>query len=434
MPAVDLDATLQQASARLSAASARVLWSLIESPQDRALAELRLTAPEDILNRSQQAALRRVEACRPACESGFASQSVLIMKLTRLCNLRCTYCNSWRSGPGQVMEFSVLAKSTRDIVLDQGVKSVDFVWHGGEVTLLPPSSLEVAIWLQERYRRAGVSIANSIQTNATRLTDDWLDTLARYGVSVGVSIDGPKDVHDARRVTKSGKGTWDEVKRGISLLKERNIPFGLLSVIDESILDIGPERYLEFLAECEASGVALLNALPANDPLSPNATSYLNWNRYQDFLRSCFRIWYSEYRSHFIIREFQALVDTVSTGQSGLCLFANNCMGQYLTIEPGGEVSACDKYIGDKEFIFGQVDPYSSKSLISATGNLSRAVSQVDGMKKSVSTCQYYGYCKGGCPHDTRINQSFLGKANEGCCGLDGLLHDIVEALNTSVH
>lgn len=432
MTTVDLDSAMQQIAHGLSDRSTRVLRDIVYNPVDRALAQLRLTAAEDILDSAHCETLRTIEDI-PLSDARLSKQTVLIMKLTRLCNLRCTYCNSWRSGPGQVMSFATLASATRNVITNNNVESVDFVWHGGEVTLLPPSSLETAIWLQERYRRPHVNIANSIQTNATRLSEEWLKMLRKYGVSVGVSIDGPENIHDARRVSKNGKGTWREVKQGISALKENNIDFGLLSVVDDSIIDLGAERYLDFLASCGASGVALLNVLPSNVTGSKNSKAYLDWSRYHSFLRSTFHIWYSEYRSTFIIREFESLIDAVTKGQSGLCLFSSNCMGQYLTVEPDGEISACDKYVGDSNFVFGKIDHGNSIMVDNEDHNLLAARQVVDDMKLSVSRCQYYRYCQGGCPHDTRINRSFLGRSESGCCGLGGLMSDIVEALKRPV-
>src|SRR4029077_20302558 len=90
----------------------------------------------------------------------------MIMKATRLCNLRCTYCHSWREGPNETMTFPVLARATRDALRDPSARSIDFVWHGGEATLLPLSFYRKALWLQQRFRRPGQSVHNNLQTNA----------------------------------------------------------------------------------------------------------------------------------------------------------------------------------------------------------------------------------------------------------------------------
>ena len=106
--------------------------------------------------------------------------TVMIMKATRLCNLRCTYCNQWRDGPNQIMGFEVLARATRDVLRAPGVRRVEFVWHGGEATLLPIAFYRKALWLQEQFRTPGQSVNNVMQTNATRVSDAWLEFWKRY--------------------------------------------------------------------------------------------------------------------------------------------------------------------------------------------------------------------------------------------------------------
>ena len=99
----------------------------------------------------------------------------LVLKATRLCNLRCTYCRDWREGPGQTMGFDVLARVVAAALREESHSIVDFVWHGGETTLLPLSFYRKAMFLQSRFRRPGQRIGNVIQTNGTRLTPDRRD-------------------------------------------------------------------------------------------------------------------------------------------------------------------------------------------------------------------------------------------------------------------
>src|SRR5581483_2761405 len=99
----------------------------------------------------------------------------LIVKATRLCNLRCSYCHDWRSGPDQTMSFPVLARMTAAALRDPEHQLIDFVWHGGETTLLPAGFYEKAMAVQARFRRPGQGIVNIIQTNGTLLTPKWVD-------------------------------------------------------------------------------------------------------------------------------------------------------------------------------------------------------------------------------------------------------------------
>lgn len=413
----------------LSSDSSDLLADIAAQYEDPNYLELRFTPASELFSTQEVELLNSLEAtCVPEL-SRVKSRTVVILKATRLCNLRCTYCNSWRDGPGQVMELDILARVLRDTLTAPTLKALDIVWHGGEVTLLKPSFLKRALWIQERYRPPDVQVFHSLQTNATRLTEEWIAFLKQYGLNVGVSIDGPPEIHDARRLTKSGNGSWKEVKRGIDLLRVSGVPFGVLAVIDQRVISCGAQRYLEYLSQLGVSSIALLNVLPPNNPDSLNPTSYLDWDAYQAFMCDLFKHWWSDYRNVFILRELQALVDAVKTGSTGLCLYASNCMGQYLTIEPDGRVSACDKYVGDSDYSFGSLRDTNLSVLLDNSRNLSRAISLVDSLKEAVTECEFFGFCKGGCPHDTRLNTTHLGLPAIGCCGLNNLLKVIVSTV-----
>ncbi len=214
-----------------------------------------------------EAALVERLAADPDPVTGDSAVLTVIMKSTRLCNLRCTYCHSWRAGPNQTMTFPVLAHATRDALRDPAVRMVDFVWHGGEATLVPRSFYRKAVWLQERFRRPGQTVLNTVQTNGTRLTDEWLEFVREHDFSVGVSLDGPPEIHDARRVDVRGRPTSASVRQGLERLQAAGITrSGTLMVVDEEIRAVGAERVLDYLLEIGVRGVALLNVLPENTP------------------------------------------------------------------------------------------------------------------------------------------------------------------------
>ena len=169
--------------------------------------EFWLKAPQELLTPAEWelfSQLRSSDGFDHQALPALRPSTVLIMKATRLCNLRCNYCHAWKEGPNQVMGFEVLAKTTRDILRQSTVNRVSFVWHGGEVTLLPIDFFRKALLLQREFRNERQVITNSIQTNATRLCDDWVRFFVSANFEVGVSIDGPPEIHDLRRRTAAG--------------------------------------------------------------------------------------------------------------------------------------------------------------------------------------------------------------------------------------
>ena len=116
----------------------------------------------------------------------------LIIKTTRKCNLRCSYCHDWRSR-GRPMQLGVLANLTAKALQSRDQQVVNFIWHGGEPMLLGMDYFRKALALQKEFIEPGQYVINSVQTNGTLLTDDWCDFLARNKFTLGISIDGPQD-------------------------------------------------------------------------------------------------------------------------------------------------------------------------------------------------------------------------------------------------
>lgn len=395
--------------------------------------EFLFAAPEDILTPNELEIFSRlrdgddVDLVSPCA---LRSSMVVIMKATRLCNLRCTYCHSWKEGPNQVMGFAVLAKVTHDALRRPEVKHVDFCWHGGEVTLLPISFFKKAVWLQQRFRREGQTITNSIQTNATRLDEEWIDLFLSAEFNVGVSIDGPREIHDRRRRTAGGQATWELVKEGIARLQREHVPFGALVVVDRQVVELGAEHLLSCLLELKVPGASLLNVLPQNGEEEPTDESYLPWPEYVSFLKEIFRLWWPRYRDKINIRELNDLISNLAGNASNLCVFAGDCMGKFLTIEPNGTVSACDKYIGDRQFEFGNILTTDLNTALARSKNLARARESTAAEASRMTKCNYYAVCRGGCPHDRRLNQLYQRGWVGDCCGL----RDLLDEINATLH
>ena len=412
---------LDEFAATLPAEEQAALRSLLRRAAGRPAGEI--LTPEE---------LEVYEGLRGEPDPAPGGQAVLtvIMKATRLCNLRCTYCHSWRSGPNQKMSFEVLARATHSALRDPSVASVDFVWHGGEATILPVDFYGKALWLQERFRRPGQTVLNTVQTNGTRLSDDWLAFLRDHDISVGVSLDGPPEIHDARRLDAAGRPTSERVREGIERLRASGITrWGVLMVVDEDVCRVGARRILEYLDEIGVERVALLNVLPENAPTgTPLQGDYLRFPRYVEFLRELFDVWWNEYRERIVVRELADLSGQVAGGNAQICVFAGECFGAYLTVEPTGEVSACDKYIDDGEYRFGHVletglaGAHLSERLGAVRRENARAVERM-------RNCRWFGVCHGGCPHDRYTGERRLPGYDGRCCGLAPLLDDIAATL-----
>lgn len=388
-----------------------------------ALAFLDLPAAE-LFNPRQLADLADVELALDP-EPGAArypGSLYIILKATRLCNLRCTYCNAWREGTDQVMTFKMLASVIAQGMRLPGITTLHIIWHGGETTLLSRRYFERALWLQEHFRIDRRRVEHAIQTNATRVDDDWSRFFNAAGFSVGVSLDIDRANHDRQRLFKGGGGSFAATQDGVAALRRHDVPHGFLAVVDERTLEIGARGMLERLVEQGVTAIGLLNALPANAE-GGTATAYLPWDRYVAFLRALFAEWIVGFRDRVMIRELDSLFGIVGGARTRLCIYQGGCMGQYLTVEPDGDVSACDKYVGDTDYRFGNLATESLYVLMTDSPALARSRAETEGLLNGFATCRNHIHCRGGCPHDARLNAR-NGRSG-ACCGLDGLIEDM---------
>ncbi len=375
-----------------------------------------------LLDPSEKAALS-VLASAPATFQH--KQIFVVMKATRLCNLRCTYCNYWREGPNQIMPIEMLEKATREALAIPWVERVDFVWHGGETTLLPLSFFESAMAFQSRYRGTK-AVSNSIQTNATKLDAGWIELFKKYDFSVGVSIDPPAERHAKSRVTVNGMDSWAATLSGLRLLEKSGINHGCLVVVDPELVSYGAEKFLSCLDENDITKVALLNVIPDNAAPKKDAYDYLDWDKFVDYMIDLYVLWDRKYRDRLKLREIQSLEGNVRKRRPTSCVFAGNCMGQFLTVEPSGIVSACDKYVDEADFVFGDLSKQTFADILSGAPLATvqeKYFSQQDDLEK----CRYYEYCNGGCPHDQHLQRKLSGGKDIACCGLSRLI-DVMRA------
>lgn len=419
---------------RLSENERAALESIVGN-QNAALAALAGIPAEEILTAGELEVFHDLLARTPSPSRQLPSQVVLIMKATRLCNLRCTYCRSWSDNPNQVMSFKVLAHTVHGALTAAGVKTVQFIWHGGEPTLRPQSFYYKALWLQQQFRTPGQAVDNSMQTNGTHLVDRWLTLIKRYDIGVGVSLDGPPEIHDSRRLDVAGRATSETILAGLRRLQEHGIRHGIAMVVDELVVRLGAQRMLEYLLDLGVRKVSLISVVPEGDPALAAAKldePYLDHGRFVEYLRELFRLWYPTFVDRIRFREISDLLGKLAGGASTHCVSGPNCIGRFFTIEPNGEVSHCDLYQQNPDFRFGNVVetplgelPGRSPALLRAHGYTAAGMDLCRG-------CQWFGVCQGGCPYRRYVRVVWRnGAADERCCGLAPLLSEMADALGS---
>jgi len=331
------------------------------------------------------------------------------------------------------MPDAVLEEYIRHYIHSQPVDEINFAWQGGEPTLLGVDFFRKVVALQANYS-AGKTIFNAIQTNGTLLDDEWGEFLAVNKFLVGLSVDGPRELHDHYRVDKRQQPTFDQVMQGLSVLKKHAVEFNTLTVVNR-INSLHPREVYRFLksigsnflqfiplvervapAKMQAFGHNLASPPPNNiqggEP-SPVTSWSVNASQYGVFLCAIFDEWVR----HDVGKTFVQLFD-VALGNwmglgSSLCVFAEKC-GTALAIEHNGDVYSCDHYVYP-QYRLGNVLNQSLGALVQSPAQIQFGNAKSDGLPQFCRDCEVRFACNGECPKHRFIH------APDGEAGLNYL-------------
>jgi len=339
-----------------------------------------------------------------------------------ICNLNCDYCyylkkqglypdeNSFRM-PDDILEEYILQhmETSPDLV-------ISFAWHGGEPTLLGLDYFHKIVELQRKHQPPHRQIINGIQTNGTLIDEDWCRFLAAEGFAVGISLDGPQEMHDSHRLTKGGKPSHSQAMHGYELLRKHQILCDVLCVVHGQNVHHPTEVY-RFFKQIKATYIGflpLVEPLPDIDEATSSCT--VPSEAFGAFLCTIFDEWMSQDIGQVKIQIFEEAAGTALGQEHTLCIFKKSC-GDVPVIEHNGDFFACDHFV-DKEHHFGNIRETRLVDLIE--GPTQRAFGQVkwDTLPRYCLECEVLPLCNGGCPKD-RILRTPDGEAglNYLCAG-----------------
>ncbi len=338
-----------------------------------------------------------------------------------ICNLDCRYCfylEKERLYPASErfrMSDELLDRYVRDYIGQQDVPEIQFAWQGGEPTLLGVDFFRRVVSLQRAYA-GGRRIENALQTNGTLLDDEWGRFLAENKFLVGISIDGPKVLHDAYRVDKRQKPTFDAVLRGIRTLKRHAVAFNTLTVVNrknsqrpvevyEFLKDIG-SGFLQFIPLVErkrddAAGALGLNLAtpprPGATAPSPPVTAWsVEADAWGSFLTAIFDRWIRRDVGRVFVQMFDAALGNWMHLGPGLCVFSETC-GRALAMEHNGDVYACDHYVYP-EYKLGNLLNQSLGDMVNGAQQKKFGADKRDTLPRYCRECPVRFACHGECP------------------------------------
>ena len=324
--------------------------------------------------------------------------SVLVKPASADCNLACPYCfyspksKLYPETKRHVMSDAVLEAMIRQLMPLAG-PSASFGWQGGEPTLMGLAFFQKAVELQAKHARPGQAISNCLQTNAILLDAPWAEFLRRYSFLLGVSLDGPKEVHDHFRVNAAGVGSYDRVMDRIRLLRSRGVEFNILTLLNSRNSVRPAESYQFFVSQ----GLKYLQFIPCieRDLATGGLTDYsVTSEAYGQFLCETFDEWVRPGRPNVFVRLFDAFLITHVTGETPYCGFARDC-GSYVVIEHNGDVYPCDFFV-EPEWRLGNVMQTPLEQIV-ACPKAEEFRSLKQRLAPECLACEWRGLCHGGC-------------------------------------
>lgn len=328
--------------------------------------------------------------------------SILFKTVSTDCNLDCSYCYYRESAEGTRVRrrigrgmLEALLPQYMEYIADVG--QAGFAWQGGEPTLVGLEFFRWVVDLGDRHARPGTVISNALQTNGVLLDDAWGSFLRQYNFLVGISVDGPAEVHDIARKDRGGHGSFRRVMAGVDVLRRHGVDFNCLCVV-------GPHnvrRTRELMRFFRSEGFTHVQFIPAMDfqstePEKPAAYS-ISPEDYGEFLVQLFDEWYQDGRPTISIRTFDSFLQSYVGVASELCVHGDSCGGA-LVVEYDGDVYPCDFFVHPR-WRLGNVSSDSLRAMVESDER-ARFIGQKHPLPAECQACEWKALCNGGCPRN----------------------------------
>ena len=319
------------------------------------------------------------------------------------CNLRCRYCYYLEKAAGQ-MSNATLEKFIQQYIEAQTADCVLFTWHGGEPTLRGLEFYRRVVTLQKRYAR-GRAIDNSLQTNGMYIDEEWARFLRDENWLVGISIDGPEDMHNAYRVDSAGHPTWKQVMSAINLLDRYDVEWNAMATVNHVTAarpqafyhffrDIGC-HYLQFTPVVERRrDTSALAAVDEAGVVTPESVRPDEWG---NFLCTVFDEWVRRDVGNVFVQLFDATLAGWMGVEPGVCSMAPTC-GHAAVIDATGDVYSCDHFVFPQYRLGNILGAESLTSMLYSERQQAFGRAKRDALPKQCRSCQWLPVCNGECP------------------------------------
>ena len=346
--------------------------------------------------------------------TGPSAFNIMLKPAGSLCNLDCADCYyldkaALYGGREPRMSPEVLERVTRAYIEANDVPEVQFIWHGGEPLVMGVDFFRRAVSFQKRYA-GDKKVFNSVQTNGTLLTPEWARFFRENGFLVGLSLDGPQDIHDRYRLDRGGAPTFQRVMAGLRLLREEGVEFNTLSTVNRASEGRGAEVYaflkeagshfMQFLPVMEFVRLKGKKARPEIvEPMAEGATPAF-WSvsagGFGRFLCDVFDSWIKADVGQYYVQLFDSALSAWCGQREGVCVFGRTCSGNAV-IEHNGDLYACDHFVYPR-YRLGNVLQTPIRALMAQDRVAEFAYRKWTSLPQRCLRCPYLPACNGECP------------------------------------
>ena len=342
-----------------------------------------------------------------------------------VCNLDCSYCfflSKEMLYPGSRFRMAdeLLEAYLRQLIDAHSASPVvEIAWQGGEPTLMGLDFFRRSVELVDRYLQPGQRPAYTIQTNGTKLDESWAGFFKEHDFLVGISIDGPREIHDTYRLTRGGRGSFDQVMRGLGHLRAGGVDFNVLTTVHDTNQKRGVEVYRFLRDEC---GARFLQFIPVIERVTPSdGTSNPAWSSWRDrplytqngtgvtsrsvspegygrFLIDIFEEWVRHDIGEVYVQMFDAALANWVGEQPGMCVHCETC-GLALALEHTGDIYSCDHFV-EPRYLLGNITEHPLAEFVASERQQRFGLDKRDTLPRYCQECEVRFACHGGCPKD----------------------------------
>jgi uncharacterized protein len=368
-----------------------------------------------------------------------------------VCNLDCAYCfflskEMLYRGSRFRMADELLDTYLRQLIeAHSGSPEVTVAWQGGEPTLMGLEFFRRSVELAERYLRPGQRAQYTIQTNGTLIDGDWAAFFKENDFLVGISIDGPREMHDAYRVNKGGLGSFDQVMRGLEYLRGAGVEWNALTTIHAANGDHGRAVYRFLRDDCGARYIQLIPIIErVTETTEDGSVPWESWRdrplyvqdgdcvtgrsvraeQYGRFLIDVFEDWVRNDVGEVFVQMFDVALANWYGEPPGLCIHSETC-GLALALEHTGDLYCCDHFV-EPQYRLGNIRDTHMLELVTSDRQRQFGLNKRESLPAFCRECDVRFACHGGCPKD-RFIQTPDGEPglNYLCAGYKAFFHHV---------